>query len=64
MNGEYSMSEENKAIVRRAFEKLWNTGNVAVADEFIATNYVVQIPSGSLPHLGGTSSFHQNLTNF
>ncbi len=43
------MSEENKALVRRAFEELWNTGNVAVADEFIATDYVAQIPAGTPP---------------
>ena len=32
------MSEHNKAIVRRLFAELWNTGNLAVAS--------VQTPAG------------------
>jgi steroid delta-isomerase-like uncharacterized protein len=33
------MSEQNKTIVRRLFEELWNKGNLPVADEVIAPNY-------------------------
>jgi hypothetical protein len=33
-------TEENKAIVRRMFEEVWNKGNVAAVDELIAPNYV------------------------
>jgi steroid delta-isomerase-like uncharacterized protein len=33
------MSEQNKAIVRRLFEELWNKGNLSVADELIAPAY-------------------------
>jgi steroid delta-isomerase-like uncharacterized protein len=33
------MSEENKTIVRRLFEELWNKGNLSVADELFAPNY-------------------------
>ena len=33
------MSEQNKTIVRRLFEELWNKGNLPVADELIAPTY-------------------------
>jgi len=33
------MSEQNKAIVRRLFEELWNKGSLSVADELIAPAY-------------------------
>lgn len=38
--------EENKAISRRIFEEAFNKGNLAVADEHIATNYVYHGPVG------------------
>ena len=39
------MSEHNKAIVRRLFAELWNTGNLSVADEIFAPNYSHHDPS-------------------
>jgi predicted ester cyclase len=33
------MSEQNKAIVRRLFEELWNKGNLSVADQLFTPNY-------------------------
>jgi len=33
------MSEQNKAVVHRLFEELWNKGNLPVADELIAPTY-------------------------
>ena len=38
--------EENKEIVNRMTEEFWNTGNVAVVDEFYAPNYVGHDPGG------------------
>ncbi len=32
--------EENKMIVRRLYEEFFNRGNLAIADELIAPNYV------------------------
>jgi steroid delta-isomerase-like uncharacterized protein len=44
MEGEYPMSaEENKAIIRRAFD-VWNKGNLDIFDELFATNYVYHDP--------------------
>ena len=39
------MSEENKTIVRRLFEELWNKGNLSVADELFTPNYDHHDPS-------------------
>lgn len=33
------MSEQNKTVVRRLVEELWNKGNLPVADELIAPAY-------------------------
>ena len=33
-------SADNKAIVRRFYEEVWNKGNVGVADEVFAPEYV------------------------
>lgn len=39
------MSAENKAVVRRLFEEVWEKGNLAVADEIFAADYVHHDPS-------------------
>jgi steroid delta-isomerase-like uncharacterized protein len=44
------MSEQNKTNVRRLFEELWNKGNLPVADELIAPNYIHH--DASTPDLG------------
>jgi steroid delta-isomerase-like uncharacterized protein len=33
------MSEQNKGIVRRVFQELWNQGNLSVADQLFTPNY-------------------------
>jgi len=33
------MSENNKAIVRRLIEEVWNKGNLSLVDELFAPNY-------------------------
>ena len=33
------MSENNKAIVRRLFDELWNKGNLSLADQLFTPNY-------------------------
>ena len=34
------MSAENKAVVRRLFQEVWNRGNLKVADEILTPDYV------------------------
>ena len=41
------LTEENKDIVRRTIEELWNKGNMAVADELHAANFVNHDPCGT-----------------
>ncbi len=38
-------TEENKALVRRAFEEGWNNGNLDLFDETTAPDYVLHDPS-------------------
>ncbi len=40
-------TEENKALARRAIEELFNRGNLDVADELFALDYVGQDPASS-----------------
>jgi steroid delta-isomerase-like uncharacterized protein len=40
------MSATNKAIFRRYFEDVLNTGNVGLVDELIALNYISHYPTG------------------
>jgi hypothetical protein len=42
--GHLMSNEENKAIARRWSEELWSKGDLAIADEIVAPNYVR--PSG------------------
>ncbi len=39
------MSEENKAVVRRFIEEVWNSGNLDAIDELIAENHVDHDPA-------------------
>lgn len=38
-------AEENKALVRRAFEEGWNTGNLDVFDEVTSSDHVLHDPT-------------------
>jgi steroid delta-isomerase-like uncharacterized protein len=44
--------EQNKALVRRWSEELWGKGNLAVADEIIASEYVRHDPGDPFPAQG------------
>ena len=64
------MSAENKAVVRRLFQEVWNRGNLEVANEILAPDYVNHSPqpAGLLPGVRGfkqlVSSVHATLAGF
>lgn len=39
------MSEQNKTLVRRGIEEVYNRGNLAVVDEVAARDFVIHLPS-------------------
>ena len=49
------MSAENKAVVRRLFQEVWNRGNLDVAEELFAPDYVnhSRQPAGFPPGVRG-----------
>ena len=53
------MSDQNKALVRRAFEEVWNQSKLTVIDELIASNAVYNdpnVPGGNLTGRKASSS--------
>jgi steroid delta-isomerase-like uncharacterized protein len=57
-----SVEEKHKALVRRFHEEVWNEGNVAAVDEFMAAEYVdYSIPSGLPP---GTEGLKQVISTY
>ena len=50
-------TEDNKALVRRIIEEVWNQGNLAVVDELSDENVVNHNPPG--PPLQGPEAFKQ-----
>jgi steroid delta-isomerase-like uncharacterized protein len=49
------MSDENKAISRRVFEEIISQGNLSLADEIFASNYVDHDPAN--PDVSGPEGF-------
>jgi steroid delta-isomerase-like uncharacterized protein len=50
-------AEENKALVRRFVEEFWNEGNTTAADELMAIDAVIYMPTGEVVNLDGLKSF-------
>ena len=50
-------AEENKAVVRRFVEEFWNAGNMAVADELMAVDAEIHMPTGEVVDLDGLKGF-------
>jgi predicted ester cyclase len=42
------MSEQNKSLVRRFVDEVWNKKNANKLDEFLAPNFTLQTPDGTL----------------
>ena len=51
------MLEENKAIVRRIFEEIWNQGNLAEIGSLISVSYVGHLPSETIDGQEGLRQF-------
>ena len=50
-------AEENKSLVRRFVEEFWNEGNTAAADELMAPDAAIHMPTGEMVDLDGLKSF-------
>jgi steroid delta-isomerase-like uncharacterized protein len=50
-------AEENKALVRRFVEEFWNEGNPTAADELMAIDAAVHMPTGEMVNPDGLKSF-------
>jgi steroid delta-isomerase-like uncharacterized protein len=55
-----AQTEENKVLERRAWEEVWNQGNLAAIDEIFAADYVGHNPG--MPPLSGTEGYRQFFT--
>jgi steroid delta-isomerase-like uncharacterized protein len=51
------MSEENKALVRRYFEEIWDEGNLELIDELFTTNFVRHGPTATEGEVRGLEDF-------
>ena len=50
-------AEENKALVRRFVEEFWNEGNTTAADELMASNAAIHLPTGEVVNPDELKSF-------
>jgi steroid delta-isomerase-like uncharacterized protein len=51
------MSKENKALVRRYFEEIWDKGDLDLIDELFSTDFVRHGPSGTEGEVHGLEEF-------
>jgi steroid delta-isomerase-like uncharacterized protein len=50
-------AEENRALVRRFVEEFWNEGNMSAADELMAVDAAIRMPTGEVVNLDGLKGF-------
>ena len=50
-------TEENKALVERFVEEFWNEGNTAAADELMAPDAQIHLPTGEVVDVDGLKGF-------
>src|SRR5215216_2069446 len=50
-------AEENKALVRRFVEEFWNEGNTTAADELMAVDAAIHLPTGEVVNPDELKSF-------
>jgi steroid delta-isomerase-like uncharacterized protein len=54
------MAEENKALVHRFVEEFWNQGNTAAADELMASDVEIHMPTGETFDLDELKRFNSS----
>ena len=52
-----SAEENNKALVRRFVEEFWNEGNTSAADELMASDAEIHMPTGEVVDVDGLKGF-------
>ncbi len=50
-------AEENKALLRRYIEEVWNQGKLDVIDEILAADYILHFPAGDIRGPEGYKQF-------
>jgi steroid delta-isomerase-like uncharacterized protein len=50
-------TEHNKALVTRFVEEFWNQGNLATADELMAADAAIHMPTGEIVSPAGLKAF-------
>jgi steroid delta-isomerase-like uncharacterized protein len=58
------MSEENKRLVRRAYEEIRSRGNLEVADEIFAPDYTGHDPTADPPEVRGPEGFKKQTAGY
>ena len=58
------MSEENKVLVRRYFEEIWDKGNLDLIDELFTTNFVRHGPIGTEGEVRGLEGFEGLVSSY
>ncbi len=51
------MSEQNKTLVRRVFDEVYNAGNLAAVDQLAASDFVIYMPSQEIRGRAGTKQY-------
>ena len=51
------MSEQNKALMRRVFEEIYNQGKLTAADELAASDFAVHMPSQAIHGREGVKQY-------
>ena len=51
------MSEQNKVLVRRTIEEVYNLGNLAVVDELVASDFVIHSASDEIHGAEGAKQY-------
>ncbi len=51
------MSQDNKALVSRSIDEIYNQGNLAAVDQYAASDFVIHAPSGDIHGTAGARQY-------